>query len=88
VSGGYPEEYEKNKVVTGIENNTTSHVFHSGTTLKNNDVVTNGGRVFAITSFGKTIEEAIAKSMKSAETVTYEGKYYRGDIGKDLMNWK
>jgi phosphoribosylamine--glycine ligase len=87
VSGGYPEEYEKNKVVTGIENNTTSHVFHSGTTLKNNDVVTNGGRVFAITSFGKTIEEAIAKSMKSAETVTYEGKYYRGDIGKDLMNW-
>jgi phosphoribosylamine--glycine ligase len=88
VSGGYPEEYEKNKVVTGIENNTTSHVFHSGTTLKNNDVVTNGGRVFAITSFGKTIEEAIAKSMKSAETVTYEGKYYRSDIGKDLMNWK
>ena len=88
VSGGYPEEYEKHKVVTGIENNTTSHVFHSGTTMKNNDVVTNGGRVFAITSFGKTIEEAIAKSMKSAETVTYEGKYYRSDIGKDLMNWK
>jgi phosphoribosylamine--glycine ligase len=88
VSGGYPEEYEKNKVVTGIENNTASHVFHSGTTLKNNDVVTNGGRVFAITSFGKTIEEAIAKSMKSAETITYEGKYYRSDIGKDLMNWK
>ena len=88
VSGGYPEEYEKNKIVTGIENNTTSHVFHSGTTMKNNDVVTNGGRVFAITSFGKTIEEAIAKSMKSAETVTYEGKYYRSDIGKDLMNWK
>ena len=88
VSGGYPEEYEKNKIVTGIENNTTSHVFHSGTTMKNNDVVTNGGRVFAITSFGKTIEEAISKSMKSAETVTYEGKYYRSDIGKDLMNWK
>ncbi len=88
VSGGYPEEYEKNKVVTGIENNTSSHIFHSGTTLKNDAVVTNGGRVFAITSFGKTIEEAIAKSMKSAETVTYEGKYYRSDIGKDLMNWK
>ena len=88
VSGGYPEEYEKHKVVTSIENNATSHVFHSGTTMKNNDVVTNGGRVFAITSFGKTIEEAIAKSMKSAEAVTYEGKYYRSDIGKDLMNWK
>ncbi len=88
VSGGYPEEYQKHKVISGIENNTTSHVFHSGTTIINNDVVTNGGRVFAITSFGKTIEEAIDKSMKSAEMVTYEGKYYRSDIGKDLMNWK
>jgi phosphoribosylamine--glycine ligase len=87
VSGGYPEDYEKYKIVTGIEHNTSSHIFHSGTTLKNDNVVTNGGRVFAITSFGKTIEEAIAKSMKSAETVTYEGKYYRSDIGKDLMNW-
>ena len=88
VSGGYPEDYEKDKIVTGIEHNTSSHIFHSGTTVKNDQVVTNGGRVFAITSFGKTIEEAIAKSMKSAETVAYEGKYYRSDIGKDLMNWK
>ena len=88
VSGGYPEDYEKDKIVTGIEANTSSHIFHSGTTVKNDQVVTNGGRVFAITSFGKTIEEAIAKSMNSAETVAYEGKYYRSDIGKDLMNWK
>lgn len=87
VSGGYPEDYEKNKVVTGIHNSKDSHVFHSGTTLKDGEVVTNGGRVFAITSFGKSIEEAIAKSFDAAEAVSYEGKYYRNDIGKDLINW-
>ena len=87
VSGGYPEDYEKNKVVTGLNNVTSSQVFHSGTMFKNEDVVTNGGRVFAVTSFGKTIEEAVAKSFATAETVNYEGKYYRSDIGKDLMNW-
>jgi phosphoribosylamine--glycine ligase len=87
VSGGYPEDYEKNKVVTGLNKVTNSQVFHSGTTFKNEDVVTNGGRVFAITSFGKTIEDAIAKSFIAAETVNYDGKYYRSDIGKDLMNW-
>lgn len=88
VSGGYPEEYEKHKIVSGFDNNTVSHIFHSGTTLLNNDVVTNGGRVFAITSFGKTIEEAISKSMKSADMINYDGKYYRSDIGQDLINWK
>ena len=87
VSGGYPEEYQKNKVVTGLQATQGSHIFHSGTAIKNDEVVTNGGRVFAITSFGKTIEEAIAKSFVTAQTITYEGKYYRNDIGKDLMNW-
>ncbi len=87
VSGGYPEDYEKNKVVTGLNNVANSQVFHSGTTFKNEEVVTNGGRVFAITSFGKTIEDAIAKSFIAAETLNYDGKYYRSDIGKDLMNW-
>jgi phosphoribosylamine--glycine ligase len=88
VSGGYPEEYEKNKSVTGIHNSKDSHVFHSGTALKDGEVITNGGRVFAITSFGKTIEEAVGKSFSAAEAVSYEGKYYRNDIGKDLINWK
>jgi phosphoribosylamine--glycine ligase len=88
VSGGYPEDYEKNKVITGLQHSKDSHIFHSGTTFKNDDIVTNGGRVFAITSFGKTIEEAIAKSFVTAETVSYEGKYYRNDIGKDLIGWK
>jgi len=90
VSGGYPEDYEKGKVVSGFENvdSHESHVFHSGTSQKDNEVLTNGGRVFAITSFGKTIEEAVAKSFKAADTLSYDKKYYRNDIGKDLMNWK
>lgn len=88
VSGGYPEEYKKNKVVTGLDAIKDSHVFHSGTALKNDAVITNGGRVFAVTSFGKTIEDAIAKSFEASDAITYEGKYYRSDIGKDLMNWK
>ena len=87
VSGGYPEDYEKNKVVSGLEQATNSQVFHSGTKFNNEDVVTNGGRVFAITSFGKTINEAVSKSFKSADKINYAGKYYRSDIGKDLMNW-
>lgn len=88
VSGGYPEEFEKNKTVTGLHNSIDSHIFHSGTAVINEEVVTNGGRVFAVTSFGKTIEEAVTKSFATAEKVTYEGKYYRSDIGKDLINWK
>jgi phosphoribosylamine--glycine ligase len=88
VSGGYPEEYEKHKIVSGLQNTSTdSLIFHSGTSLKDQDVVTNGGRVFAITSFGKTIEEAVSKSFKTADSIDYDKKYYRNDIGKDLMNW-
>jgi phosphoribosylamine--glycine ligase len=86
VSGGYPEDYEKNKVVSGLEQVTNSQVFHSGTKFNNEEVVTNGGRVFAITSFGKTINEAVSKSFESADKINYAGKYYRSDIGKDLMN--
>jgi len=88
VSGGYPEDYEKHKEVTGLEHNGDSHVFHSGTILKEDKVLTNGGRVFAVTSFGKTILEAVTKSFKTAERISYEKKYYRTDIGKDLINWK
>ena len=89
VSGGYPEDYEKHKVVSGLDhiNTSDSHVFHSGTTQKEDAVVTNGGRVFAVTSFGKTIEEAVSKSFKTADAITYDKKYYRSDIGKDLINW-
>lgn len=85
VSGGYPEEYEKHKVVSGLDEKTQSHVFHSGTMLKDNVVVTNGGRVFAVTSFGKSIKEAVDKSMATAQLISYDKKYYRNDIGQDLM---
>lgn len=88
VSGGYPEEYEKHKVVSGLEGVHDSQVFHSGTALKDGQVVTNGGRVFAVTSFGKTISEAVGKSFRTAEQISYDQKYYRSDIGKDLIDWK
>ena len=84
VSGGYPEEFEKGKLITGLNSNFDSQVFHSGTKLDGDNVLTNGGRVFAITSFGKTIEEAVNKSFDTAGKINYEGKYFRSDIGKDL----
>jgi phosphoribosylamine--glycine ligase len=84
VSGGYPEEFEKGKLITGLNSNFDSQVFHSGTKLDGDKVLTNGGRVFAITSFGKTIEEAVNKSFDTAGKINYEGKYFRRDIGKDL----
>ena len=88
VSGGYPEDYEKNKVVSGLDNNEGSHVFHAGTKQDGDKVLTSGGRVFAVTSFGNSIQDAIAKSFKNAEKISFDKKYYRKDIGKDLMNWK
>ncbi len=85
VSGGYPEEYEKHLEISNYKSTDDSIVFHSGTILKDDKVVTNGGRVFAITSFGDSIKEAIAKSFVTAENISYDKKYYRNDIGKDLM---
>ncbi|MBP9068567.1 MAG: phosphoribosylamine--glycine ligase [Bacteroidia bacterium] len=87
VSGGYPEDYEKGKLVKGLDSIKESQVFHSGTQLKGEDVLTNGGRVFAVTSFSNNIKGAVDKSMKAAQQVQYDGKYYRKDIGLDLINW-
>lgn len=84
VSGGYPETYEKGKVITNLENIKTSTVFHAGTKMENNQVLTNGGRVMAITSFGNDFTEALAISKKNAEQIDFSGKYFRGDIGMDL----
>lgn len=84
VSGGYPGDFEKGKIVNGLNNSFDSQVFHSGTKLDGENVLTNGGRVFAITSFGKTIEEAVNKSFDTADKINYDGKYFRRDIGKDL----
>jgi phosphoribosylamine--glycine ligase len=86
VSGGYPESYEQGKVMRGIDSITQSIPFHAGTSKHGADIVTSGGRVLALTSFGKTIKEALDKSFKSAELVDFEGKYYRADIGFDLVN--
>ena len=85
VSGGYPEAYQKGKEITGFEDVDESIVFHAGTTIKDNKVVTSGGRVMAITSFGDTIEEALKKSYRSIDKVHFDKINYRKDIGFDLV---
>ena len=84
VSGGYPEKYEKGKVISGLDDIDGSIVFHAGTKQEEDAVLTNGGRVLAVTSFGKNIEDALNKSFVNAEKINFEGKYYRKDIGFDL----
>ena len=84
VSGGYPEEYKKGYEITGIEDIDSSIVFHSGTALKDGKVVTNGGRVIAVSSYGKDKAEALQKSFEEAQKLQFTDKYFRRDIGQDL----
>ncbi|MNS39227.1 Phosphoribosylamine--glycine ligase [compost metagenome] len=84
VSGGYPEEYEKGKAISGIENVTDSIVFHAGTKTVDGQVVTNGGRVLAVTSYGDNFKEAIQKSYQNIDKLKFEKMYFRKDIGFDL----
>ncbi|CEN52347.1 Phosphoribosylamine--glycine ligase [Capnocytophaga canimorsus] len=84
VSGGYPEDYEKGKIISGIENVKDSIVFHAGTTLKNNNLETSGGRVLAVTSFGQNFKEALQKSYESIAKIHFDKMYFRKDIGFDL----
>lgn len=84
VSGGYPEAFEKGKIITGIENVQDSIVFHAGTKLENKSVVSNGGRVLAVTSYGDDFSKAIKKSYQSIGQLHFDKMYYRKDIGFDL----
>ncbi|HKJ06305.1 MAG TPA: phosphoribosylamine--glycine ligase, partial [Flavobacteriaceae bacterium] len=84
VSGGYPEAYEKNKEISGLENIKSSFVFHAGTIEDNNKILTHGGRVIAVTSFGNNFNEALAQSYKNIEKICFDNMNFRKDIGFDL----
>jgi phosphoribosylamine---glycine ligase len=85
VAGGYPEQYEKGRPILGLERSKEVLVFHAGTKLDNGQVVTNGGRVLALTAYGPDIKKSLALNNKAAEAIEWEGKYYRRDIGLDLL---
>jgi phosphoribosylamine--glycine ligase len=85
VSGGYPEDFEKGKVITGLENITDSIVFHAGTKLEDDNVVSNGGRVLTVTSYGDDFQQAIKKSYQNIDKLNFDKMYFRKDIGFDLI---
>lgn len=85
VSGGYPEEFEKGKVITGLENIEDSIVFHAGTKLENDSIVSNGGRVLTVTSYGDDFQQAIKKSYQNIDKLSFDKMYFRKDIGFDLL---
>ena len=84
VSGGYPEQYEKNKEIFGLDSVVDSLVFHAGARCEDAKVKTNGGRVMAVTSMGNSVQEALEKSYNSIKKISFEKIYYRKDIGFDL----
>lgn len=84
VSGGYPGNYKKGKIITGLENITESIVFHAGTGIENGNLVTKGGRVLSVTSLAKNQKEALSKSYGSISKISFDSQYYRRDIGKDM----
>jgi len=77
VSGGYPEDYEKGKVISGLDKTENSIVFHAGTKQQGNQIVTNGGRVIAVSSYGNSKNEALATSFKNAQLIDFDKKYFR-----------
>ena len=85
VAGGYPEHYEKGKAISGIDQVQDSLVFHAGTKIAGDKVLTNGGRVMAVTSLAETLPDALLKSFQNVDKIQWDGKYYRRDIGQDLL---
>lgn len=84
VSGGYPDTYQNGKIISGLENVQESIVFHAGTKNQDHNILTNGGRVLAVTSFGNDFKDALKTSYKNISKIQFEGMYYRNDIGFDL----
>ena len=85
VAGGYPEAYPKGDVISGLNDVKDVLAFHAGTTMADGKVVTNGGRVIAVSALGTDLADALAKSNKAAELITWNKRYYRTDIGFDLL---
>lgn len=88
VSGGYPGSYEKGKSISGLEKVAGSTVFHAGTRMEGDQLVTNGGRVIAVSSMGDNISEAVSRSLENVSHISFDGRFYRRDIGQDLLNFE
>jgi phosphoribosylamine--glycine ligase len=84
VSDGYPGDYEKGKPIAGLDEISDSIIFHAGTTAKGDKILTNGGRVIAVSSYGKNKDEALCQSFKNIDAIHFDGMYYRKDIGFDV----
>jgi phosphoribosylamine--glycine ligase len=87
VSDGYPGLYEKGKIIRGMEQDGESIVFHAGTVIKEGEIFSAGGRVLSVTSLAPSLEKALVKSYDRAERISFENKYFRKDIGKDVLNY-
>src|SRR5258708_3896365 len=87
VAGGYPDQYEKGKVISGLENASTAQVFHAGTKTKDDKIISDGGRVLAVTGKGKDLNEAMQNCYESVKKISWDNVYFRKDIGKDILTF-